>query len=79
MNQLQGIAGDECKVVAMIRQTSEHACTAFGRFVEQQGTALICLGQWLDHQLGFLDLEGHFDATLEGSLQGSHGLQRQGM
>ena len=61
----------------MVCQTREHARTALGRFVEQQGLALVLLGQGFGHQFGFFDLEGHLNAAFEGSLQGSHGLGGQ--
>ena len=59
------------------RQAGEYARTALGRFVEQQCLAVVLLGQGFGHQFGFFDLEGHFNAALEGCLQGGHSLQLQ--
>ena len=77
VHQAQGLCSHLGHGAGFGGQAGEHARTALGRFVEQQGLALVLLGQGFGHQFGFFDLEGHFNTALEGRLQGRHGLQLQ--
>ena len=77
VHQAQGLCSHLGHGAGFGGQAGEHARTALGRFVEQQGLAVVLLGQGFGHQFGFFDLEGHFNAALEGRLQGGHGLQLQ--
>ena len=77
VHQAQGLCSHLGHGAGFGGQAGEHARTALGRFVEQQGLAVVLLGQGFGHQFGFFDLEGHFNTALEGRLQGGHGLQLQ--
>ena len=68
---------DSVSVKTTFKETLLEKGIIFCSFREQQGLAVVLLGQGFGHQFGFFDLEGHFNTALEGRLQGGHGLQFQ--